>query len=180
MDLTSDLCRAAGRSRRLLEVLIVLALLLMASCAIWGIFDPATVGEMLRAVGARAPKDIAAWQTRALDGLLIVQIGVWTGALIALRSVFAGMHREPPFPPVAVRGAQRAFRWILAGFGLSLLGPPIASVVSTWHMPPGRRELSIHFGSSHALTLIALTLTAMMSRAFSLAAELWQDHQEIV
>ena len=47
-------------------------------------------------------------------------------------------------------------------------------------MPPGERSLSIQLGTGHALTLVVLALTAIMSRAFALAAELWQDHQEIV
>lgn len=171
---------AAGRARRLIEVLIVLALTIIACCTLWGIFDPQAMGEVLRVQGATAAKGMADWQARALDGLLVVQLGAWTGALVALRGVFVGMYEAPPFPDTAVQSARSAFRWILVGFLISLLTAPIGSVVGTWHMPPGERSLSIQLGTGHALTLVVLALTAIMSRAFALAAELWQDHQEIV
>ncbi|MEE4298353.1 MAG: hypothetical protein V2J24_02830 [Pseudomonadales bacterium] len=180
LDASRGLRLAAGRARRLIELLIVLALVAIVACTLWGVFDPHAVSEMLRAQGATAAEGMADWQARALDALLVVQLGAWTGALLALRGVFLGMHEAPPFPDAAVRSARNAYRWILAGFLISLLTAPIGSVLGTWHMPPGERSLSIQFGTGHALTLVVLALTAIMSRAFALAAELWRDHQEIV
>lgn len=179
-DRSNALRRSAGRARLMIELLIALAIALMVGAAAWGVADPATLGDALRAQGMVVAEGMAGWQARALDALLLLQVGAWTAALLALRGVFAGMHDAPPFPPVAVTGARRAWRWMLAGFLLSLLSMPIGSVLGTWHMPPGERTLSIQLGSGHALTLVVLALTAIMGRALALAAELWQDHQEIV
>ena len=177
---SDKLRRSAGRARRLIEFLIVIALALMAGATVWGVVDPQALGAALQDQGLPILAGITDWQARALDALLVLQIGVWTGALFALRGVFVGMNAASPFPPASVTGARRAYRWILAGFVLSLFAGPIDSVLGSWHMPAGQRQLAISFGSAHALTLVALALTAIMSRAFALAAELWQDHQEIV
>ena len=172
--------RAARRARLLIDGLLVLASAFVALCLLWGLSDPHAVAELLRAQDATYRAGMADWQARSLVALLVLQTGLWGAALFALRGVFQGMQQDPPFPARAVLGARHAFRWMLAGFLFSLLTMPLAAVLGSLHMPPGQRVLSIELGSGHALTLVVLTLTAIMSRAFALAAELWQDHVEIV
>ena len=110
-DPSDKLHRSAGRARRLIEFLIVIALALMAGATVWGIVDPQALGAALQDQGLPILTGIADWQARALDALLVLQIGVWTGALVALRGVFLGMNAASPFPPAAVIGARRAYRW---------------------------------------------------------------------
>ncbi len=139
---------------------------------------PIATGQTLSAFVGYPNATMSSGQSFILATLVLLQIGLWAGSFSAGRRLCwhlcAGSVRE------AGQASERLACWLWGLLLWSLAGQAAASAVATWHLAQGERTVAVAFGGEQVSMAVAALMAVFLARAFSVGAELWQDHQEIV
>lgn len=153
-------------------------LLVLAMVLVTGSVDPVSFGEQLAQLGGYGDASLRAWQGWAIIGILSGHFCLWIALFRSAGTLFRQIAQETP--AFASRSARIIARLLWGLLIWGLLSQILASLVITWHFPPGQRSIGIGFGTPQLTVVFAALIAGFMARAFSLGAELWQDHKEVV
>ena len=134
-----------------------------------------TPDEMVRLLGLSPEAQMASWQLILGALVALVPAGLLSAALLAARRCFLSFRRGA-YLTAAVVFALRAFggRVAMASF-VSVIVPPLLSLLLSVGNPPGSRALTFSLSSSTLLGLLIggtlWALAAVMARAVDLADE---------
>jgi len=142
------------------------------------IISPNATGETLAEFANVPPEGITTTQTFILVALLLIHITLWTGVFAAGRELCRQLEHGS-IAGAALR-ADRLANWLWALLLWSVFGQAITSAAVSWHMIEGERFISIGVGPLQISVALAALMAVFLARAFSVGAELWQDHREIV
>jgi hypothetical protein len=175
---TQPFLRSAAFLERTLRVIFGVVFVAGGVVAAWTVLDPQAFGQTLAGNVGYAVDPLRDWQSYALAGLVLAQIGIWGAVVWQGRQMFAAL-RTSDFMS-ATRAARMAARllWIMLVWGIT--AHAFGTVIATWHFPEGQRALGISVGSAEISTILAALLATFTAHAFVLGAALWQDHREVI
>ncbi|MEL6647538.1 MAG: hypothetical protein AAFY35_09310 [Pseudomonadota bacterium] len=175
---TQSVSDAAWRLRVILGTIAVVHVVFILGLIVAAFWNPAFVGDTLGAWAGYENGERMMWQNFALVAMACVGLFMWAMMLTLAARVF-GQIADGEVDEAATI-ARRLTLWFWAMFVLALLSPMILSVISTWHMPEGQKELSLALNSGQLSLALSALITGCMARALALGAELWRDHREVV
>lgn len=169
-------------SARQLEMVMtggaVILLLVLLGFVLASVADALAVGARLVTLGGYDATGLQLWQSWAIIAIVCTHLSLWGAVFWTGRTLFGRLAHGAP---TAASKAAMHVAWLLWGILIwGLISQALLSVSATWHYPDGMRSLSISLGTSQLSTALAALIASFMARAFSLGAELWQDHVEIV
>lgn len=178
------LTRARTVSARMRQTMFVLAAL-VAAVTLWFVFKAATDGPWLvRTLYARfgsfAPFSVSGLQA----GLFILV------ALLQSAAILAGlMNLARVFGQIAASGGldvETALQVRRAGvaFGVAalilVLSTPLDALIASIGQPEGQRFLSVGLETQHLLALLLSAVLVTLGHVLALAADIAEDHRQIV
>ncbi|MEL7256060.1 MAG: hypothetical protein AAGL23_17950 [Pseudomonadota bacterium] len=175
---TQGVSKAAGRLRQVLLAVALLHVAILLFLVSAAFVDPAGLGDTLADWVGYEPATRALWQNVGLLAAACLGVVFWVVVFVLAARVFGQLAEGET--DEAARHAGQLSTWFWAMLGWALISPMIISVVGTWHMPEGQRELSIALNSEQLTIALSALITACMARALTLGAELWRDHREMV
>ena len=175
---TQGVSKAAGRLRQVLTAVALLHVAILLFLVIVACVDPGALGDTLANWAGFEAATRALWQNIGLLVVACLGVGFWIVVFALAARVFGQLAEGET--DAAARHAGQLSNWFWAMLAWALLSPMIISVVGTWHMPQGERELSIALNSEQLTLALSALITACMARALTLGAELWRDHREMV
>lgn len=178
---TVDPTMVMAAARRLTVVLSLALSLLFALASVfvaWLLIDAVSIGRVLADATGFPVAEPRIGQSAALCALVLVQLGILSGAAWAARAMFGALSRGEPVAAARDARSVAAWLWVLLIWGVA--AGALGSLIATWYYPAGQHALAVQLGSAQATTIIAALMASFLARAFALGAELWQDHREII
>jgi hypothetical protein len=167
---------------RVLQWIAVLIVVALVSVAVWwripaAILD-AQMEELVRAdrpVGPFSPlKQMIV--TGLAWGFALTSVLIPTGAAVVFRAFASGRVFDAP----AVRSV-RFFGWMVVAFAVAqTLTPTVMQFALTADNPPGTRVLTLGLSSTHVTTLLVGLVVLAIAQVYSRAAEIADEHGQIV
>ena len=111
---------------------------------------------------------------------MLAQAAVLAVALHAIWRAFRVLADRDGLTPEAGHLLQRAGLAFAASAGLVVLATPVLSLAASLNAPAGQRFLSLSVGSSEVLTLLMAGVLMALGHTLRLAAEIDEDHRQIV
>lgn len=114
---------------------------------------------------------------------LAVSLTTWSVAAAACWStwkLFSGYLAGRIFTVDASLWLRRVGLFGLLAMGLDILTRPLVAMLVTWHMPPGQRVIGINLDPHDLLTIMFLVSLVALAHIFKTAAEIADDHAQIV
>ncbi|MBX3586752.1 MAG: hypothetical protein KF796_08900 [Ramlibacter sp.] len=174
------------RAARLLAGLCVAAALAWPALTLWALagLSPA---DLLERAGLAGPF-MAEWgdaaytreQQAAVLALLTLPVGLSGWALLCLARGFHALAG----PAADLRQAQAALRrfagWTVVATAGSVLAGTLASVLLTWHYPPGQRQLAVALSSAHFQALLVAGLVWVFAHLLVRAQAVAEENAQFV
>ena len=133
--------------------------------------------EMLPGISADGVTTTEIWLGAAL-GLL--PVGILAVALRELYRFFRLYRQGDAFPPGAGDGLRRLGLWLIILAIASFLARCGASVLFSWHLGDGSRQLAISISSSDVMLLLFGGLVRMIGRVLAEAGRVAEEHRLFV
>ncbi|MEM6577014.1 MAG: hypothetical protein AAF678_00860 [Pseudomonadota bacterium] len=169
---------SARRVQNVMTFCLTLFVILIVAILLGGLIRPHDLGALISEIAGFDGANRAGWQDAGLIVIVALSLAVWTTLLHHARQVFA--HLAIGAPEAAARAARRLSVWLWIMLAWGLVSQILTSLLATWGFPEGQRAIAIGLGLPQISTVLAALVTSFMAQAFTLGAELWRDHQEVV
>ncbi|MFA5121818.1 DUF2975 domain-containing protein [Zavarzinia sp.] len=154
-----DFVRLRRRSAALAALTRAVMILLPLAVVLYGelapAFDLLTIARVPgTAVAAFDPATLAPWQRHAGVGVVLVSVLFLVVGLHHLHRCFANFAKGQALTRENARHFSRFGAWIAAAVVASFLATPVLSVLFTFGMPAGQRQLAIGLDSNQLVALL--------------------------
>ncbi|MEM6375821.1 MAG: hypothetical protein AAF686_06230 [Pseudomonadota bacterium] len=169
---------AAQRVQAAMTLCLILFAALTVALLLGGMIRPHDMGTLISDLAGFGSETRAGWQDAGLITIVALSLAVWIILIHQARQVFA--HLASGTPDAAAQAAKRLSLWLWIMLAWGLASQILTSLLATWGFPEGQRAIAIGLGLPQISTILAALVTSFMAQAFTLGAELWRDHQEVV
>ncbi|MFO0991966.1 MAG: DUF2975 domain-containing protein [Hyphomicrobiales bacterium] len=177
MASTQALSRTATWMSR--STLVALIAIVAAYAGLW--LDPGTaqqaLREMLPGVSAQGVNSTQLWLGAVLG---LIPVIILTIALWELYTFFALYQRGDAFPPGAGERLRRVGVWLIALAATAFIVRCTASVLFSWHLGDGNRQLAISISSSDIILLLFGGLVRMIGQVLLEAGRVAEENRQFV
>lgn len=165
-----------------IEVAMTVGIVILVGFACVGgvasVVFPTELAESFASRAGFVTAPLALWQSWALIAILWAHLLLWLTLLFVARRLFGQLRQGNP--AAAVHSARWVAYLLWGMLFWSLASQALVSVAATWGYPEGSRILSIGFGTPQISVAFSALIASFMAQGFTLGAELWQDHREVV
>ncbi|MEO1281230.1 MAG: DUF2975 domain-containing protein [Pseudomonadota bacterium] len=172
--------RSAKRMAVVSRGLMLTVVAVPVAAAIWFAFDKAPFESLAQARFGPTTTLNDAFQLMIVGLTIAVQLGVLVVALLQLARAFDGFSEGEPLNPKAARNLRSA-GWVFGvGTVLSVILQAPFSYAVTMANGPGERAIIVSLSSSHVVSVFAAAALIAISHIVAMAAEVREDHRQII
>jgi hypothetical protein len=124
--------------------------------------------------------DLVWWQVAGGIVLSSIPLLALAKALMHVRSLFEAFGRQDFFSPSAALDLERAGRWVVCWVLAGFVCEPVESLWFTLLAGPGRRMLTLTFGSPQFVALYPAGCVVVLVRVLRKASEISQENRQFV
>lgn len=124
--------------------------------------------------------EASVWQRVAGFALSFVDWLLLAAAVCAVWELMGAYLEGRIFSPDAAKWLRRIGLFGLAALALDIVLRPVMTAISSMHMPEGMRVVALHFQPNDLLNTLFLLAFVALGHIFKSAADLADDHAQIV
>ena len=170
--------RTARRFHLIFTIGLITVAVIAASLIAATLFAPAATGAALVGFAGIGSYSVTGLQAAVIVALMLVWAALWAAVFALGRELCANLSQSSI--EEASKAAAHLSHVLLALLVWSIVGQAVTSAAITWHLGDGQRMVKIALGMPQISLALAALMGVFLARAFSVGAELWRDHTEIV
>ncbi|WMS45313.1 hypothetical protein RDV64_23550 (plasmid) [Acuticoccus sp. MNP-M23] len=174
--------KSAVRPAQLFHMFFTLGLVGVGTLATLAVvatmFAPHATGVALVRFANLPAEGVTGAQAAAMVALMLVSAALWAAMFGVGRRLCQSLSDGSVDD--AADAATRLSHVLLALLVWSVIGQIAGSAAASWHLGDGQRIVAVSLGTPQISLALAAFMGVFLARAFTVGAQLWRDHTEIV